>query len=195
MIFDPDLHEYREDDGTPIPSVTQVLKAAGVIDDRWYTAEARDKGSAVHKLCERYAQGERQDRHGRALADLPYVNAFARWVADYCVWAIATECRVYHKVNGKAYAGTFDLLAEIEGRRELIDIKSGVPARWHVVQLAAYAMAQPTDDTGASWGRSVNPDRIAVLYLKADGTYRYAPIPGSRFVDAIREWKKHLDGN
>lgn len=195
MIFDPDLHEYREDDGTPIPSVTQVLKAAGVIDDRWYTAEARDKGSAVHKLCERYAQGERQDKHGRALADLPYVNAFARWVADYCVWAIATECRVYHKVNGKPYAGTFDLLAEIGRRGVLVDIKTGAPAKWHAVQLAAYAMARPADKAGKVKDRFINPDRIAVLYLRADGEYRYCPIPGSRFVEAIREWKEHLDGN
>lgn len=192
MTFDPDLHEYREDDGTIIPSVTQVLKAAGVIDDRWYTAEARDKGSAVHKLCERYAQGERLDKHGRALRDLPYVNAFARWIDDYRPWVIATECRVYHKINGKAYAGTFDLLSEISANYILVDIKTGAPAKWHAVQLAAYAMASLVDSSGTVENRQVNPDKIAVLYLKKDGTYRYAPIPGSRFVEAIREWKEYL---
>ncbi len=193
MTFDPDSHEYREDDGTLIPSVTQILKAAGVIDDRWYTAEARDKGSAVHKLCERYAQGERLDKHGRPLRELPYVNAFARWADDYRPWAIATECRVYHKIHGKPYAGTFDLLAEISGRRELVDFKTGAAAKWHAVQLSAYAMARMVNYPEIP-DSSVNPDRIAVLYLKADGTYRYAPIPGSRFVEAIKEWKEHLNG-
>jgi hypothetical protein len=41
-------------------------------------------------------------------------------------------------------------------------------------------------------GRPVNPDRCAVLYLKADGTYRYMPIPGGRLVEAIREFKEYL---
>jgi len=192
MTFNPDSHEYREDDGTLIPSVTQSLKAAGVIDDRWYTAEARDKGSAVHKLCERYAQGERLDKHGRPLRDLPCVNAFARWVDDYRPWAIATECRVYHKINGKPYAGTFDLLAAIQGKRSLIDFKTGAPAKWHAVQLAAYAMARIVNKDGEIIADFVNPDKIAVLYLKADGSYRYASIPGSRFVEAIAEWKEYL---
>lgn len=191
MTFDPARHEYREDDGTPIPSVTQILKTAGVIDDRWYTAEARDKGSAAHKLCERYANGERYDKHGRPMCDLPYVNAFARWVMDYSPWAIATECRVYHRLNGKPYAGTFDLLAEIEGRRELIDIKTGAKAKWHAVQLAAYAMAKITGQSNIIDG-PVNPDRCAVLYLQADGKYKYDPIPGGQFVEAIREFKEYL---
>ncbi len=185
MTFDPGSHEYREDDGTPIPSVTQVLKAAGVIDDRWYTAEARDKGTAAHKLCERYAAGHREDKHGRPLRDIPYVNAFANWMDDSYPWAIATECRIYHRLNGKAYAGTFDLLAEIQGKRTLIDIKTGAPAKWHAVQLAAYAMASMD-------GAPVNPDKCAVLYLKADGSYKYLPIPGSRLVEAIREFKEYL---
>lgn len=192
MIFDPDLHEYSEDDGTPIPSVTQILKAAGVIDDRWYTAEARDKGSAAHKLCERYAQGERLDKHGRPLRDLPYVNAFARWVEDYLPWAIATECRVYHRIDGKAYAGTFDLLADIASKRVLIDLKTGAKAKWHSVQQAAYAMARIVDKAGKVTDRFVNPDKIAVLYLQADGKYKYDSIPGGRFVEAIREFKEYL---
>ena len=36
MIFDPALHEYS-DGGVIIRSVTQILKAAGLIDDRWFS--------------------------------------------------------------------------------------------------------------------------------------------------------------
>lgn len=188
MIFDPGLHEYREDDGTPIRSVTQIIKEAGVIDDRFYTAEARDKGTAAHKLCERYAEGERLDKRGQPLRGYPYVNAFAQWVDDYSPWAVATECRVYHRINGKAYAGTFDLLAEIEGKRVLVDLKTGSKAKWHEVQLAAYAMASII---GPEYNY-INPDKLAVLYLQADGKYKYDLIPGARFVEAIREFKGYL---
>jgi len=191
MTFDPGSHEYREDDGTPIPSVTQILKAAGVIDDRWYTAESRDKGTAAHRLCERYAEGDREGKRGIFLRALPYVNAFANWVDSCYPWAIATECRIYHKLNGKAYAGTFDLLAEIQGKRTLIDIKTGAPAKWHAIQLAAYAMAHLTGNPFIE-GKPVNPDKCAVLYLRADGSYKYDPIPGARLVEAIREFKEYL---
>ncbi len=192
MTFNPDRHEYSEDDGTQIPSVTQVLKAAGVIDDQWYTAEARDKGSAVHKLCERYANGDRFDKRGRELASLEYVNAYAAWQRDTLAYALATECRVYHRINGGAYAGTFDILAQILSRRALVDLKTGAPAKWHAVQLAAYAMACPVDESGKVGRTPINPDSCAVLYLRADGTYRYAPIPGSRLVEAIREFKSYI---
>jgi hypothetical protein len=58
MTFDPVLHEYRDGD-LIIQSVTQILKRAGHIDDRWYSEEARERGSAVHELCERFNKGIR----------------------------------------------------------------------------------------------------------------------------------------
>jgi len=192
MIFNPAAHEYTENDGTPIPSVTQIIKAAGIIDDRWYTQEARDKGSAVHELAERYAAGIRVDNKGNPLAAYEYVNSFAAWCRDYHVFTLSTECRVYHKINGKAYAGTYDILADIGGKTVLIDIKTGAKAKWHAVQLAAYAMAHPVVG-GVVNVFAVNPDALAVLYLQAGGEYRYEKIPGSRMVEGIREFKEYLN--
>ena len=192
MIFNPAAHEYTEDDGTPIPSVTQIIKAAGIIDDRFYNADARDRGSAVHEFCERYADGVRVDNRGNLLAAYEYVNSFAAWMSDYGVFTLSTECRVYHKINGKAYAGTYDILADIGGKNVLIDIKTGVKAKWHAVQLAAYAMARPVID-GAVQADPVNPDALAVLYLQAGGKYRYEKIPGARMVEGIREFKEYLN--
>jgi len=192
MIFNPAAHEYTEDDGTPIPSVTQIIKAAGIIDDRWYTADARDKGSAVHALCERYAGGSRIDKRGNQYRDYEYVNSFAAWMSDYGVFTLSTECRVYHKINGRAYAGTYDILADIGGKTVLIDIKTGAKAKWHAVQLAAYAMARPVID-GVVQADPVNPDALAVLYLQAGGKYRYEKIPGSRMVEGIREFEEYLE--
>ena len=185
ILFNPAIHEYK-DGGEIIPSVTQILKVAGVIDDRWFSEESRERGSAVHDLAERYANGEREDKLGRSLESLEYVNAFARWMKEKKVYSIYTECTVHNSINGKRSAGRFDILALIGGKRVLVDLKSGGPAPWHKVQLAAYALAMFQD------GTPVNPDKVANLYVKPDGTYHYRPVNGMDLVRAIRTWKECL---
>jgi len=178
MTFDPILHEYRDGD-TIIPSVTQILKAAGLIDDRWFTAEARERGSAVHALCQRYAQGERRDDLGRPLDSLEYVNAQAAWFRARKPYAIATEQMIEGNIDGHRYVGTFDLLADIDGKRCLIDYKTGTGLKWHPAQIAAYALA-------------VNPDRCMMLHLRADGTYKEAYIQGRGLLDGLGDFMDAL---
>jgi len=178
MNFNPDLHEYSDGD-VIIPSVTQILKGAGLIDDQWFSEEARDRGSAVHTLCERYAHGVRFDDTGRPLASLQYVNAFARFVSDFGVYAIDTETLIEGIVNGRRYAGKYDLLAEIQGKRVLIDLKTGAKAKWHSVQIAAYAM-------------QINPHSAMDLYIKADGKYIASWLTPGQIVDGIRQFKEAI---
>ncbi len=49
--LDEDHHVYNVG-GVIRPSVTQVLKDAGLIDTHWYTEEARLRGKAVHAACQ-----------------------------------------------------------------------------------------------------------------------------------------------
>ena len=178
MIFDPVLHEYR-DGNLIIPSVTQILKRAGYIDDRWYTEEARDRGSAVHEFCDRYANGIRFDDLGRPLASLEYVNACAAWMKNSRAYAVQTEFKIDHILNGRRYAGKPDLLAEIASRRVIIDYKTGGKAPWHVLQIAAYALA-------------TNPDNAMVLYLKPDGRYVESWVSPLELVRGISAFKDAL---
>ena len=178
MTLDPVLHEYRDGE-TVIPSVTQILKNAGMIDDRFFTAEAREKGSAVHKLAQRYANGERRDDLGRELSSLEYVNALAAWFRERRPYAIATEQMIEGNLDGHRYAGTFDLLAEVDGKRWLIDYKTGAGLKWHPAQIAAYALA-------------VNPDRCMMLHLRADGTYKEAFIQGWALLDGLEDFREAL---
>jgi hypothetical protein len=178
MTFDPILHEYRDGE-TIIPSVTQILKAAGLIDDRWFTAEARERGSAVHSLCQRYANGERRDDLGRELSSLEYVNALAAWFRARKPYAIATEQMIEGCIDGHRYAGTFDLIAEVGKMVWLIDYKTGPGMKWHPAQIAAYALA-------------VNPDRCMMLHLRADGTYKEAFIQGRALLDGLEDFRKSL---
>ena len=183
MLYDPIKHEY---DGGRSPSVTTILKAAGYIDDRWMTEEGRERGSAVHELCERYAMGERFDKKGRELASLEYVNAFANWMRDTSAYAITTECIIHHTLCGRPYAGRFDLLAEIQCKRRLVDLKTGAKAKWHKIQIAAYALAKFNDES------LVNPDQCSCLYLKADGNYKEDRASGAELVETHSP-TRHVD--
>lgn len=187
MTFDPAAHEYRDDTGLIIPSVTQVLKAAGYIDNRWYNVEARDRGSAVHELARRFANGERYDAAGRKLEGLEYVNAISRWFDTTGAYAISTETMICGESNGQSYAGMFDLLAEIGGKRVLVDYKTGAKAKWHPLQMGAYAMAKI-----AATGEPVNPDMVIIMYAKVDGRYTEDRLYGARLVDAIRGFREAI---
>lgn len=186
--FDPELHVYTDSEtGEVIRSVTQVLQDSGHIDGRWFTAEARDRGSAVHTLCERYAKGDRFDALGRPLESLEYVNAFASWVKARRPYLVASECIVSHELNGKRYAGKFDGIYEFLGqKRTLVDVKTGARAKWHPIQLVAYSLAKLND------GTRVNPDSMMDLYLRKDGTFRECYVTGLEMVKAIEDFKEAL---
>lgn len=183
--FDSDFHEYTIN-GRVIPSVTQILKNAGYIDDRFFTAEARDRGTAVHELCRRYAEGVRTDALDRPLENLEYVNAFALWMKQNHVYVIKSESTVYGIENSKEYAGRFDILAEINGKKVLVDIKTGGKIKWHSLQLAAYAMARFEN------GDKVNPDRLMDLYIKKDGKFTESYINPVELPSCIKEFKNAL---
>lgn len=186
ILFDAELHVYTAN-GVILPSVTQVLKRAGLIDDRFFTSEARERGSAVHTLCERYAQGERKDNSGRNLSSLEYVGGFTAWMEKTGAYLMSSESIVSHTINGKRYAGKFDGLYWIDGKRVLVDIKTGAKSRWHKMQLAAYSMAYFQDRT------RVNPDKCISLYVKADNSYRDEHFTGAELVTAIDEFREALE--
>jgi hypothetical protein len=176
--FHAGLHEYR-DGGTVIPSVSQVLKQAGLA---WYPGgagrEAMELGTAVHRLCARYAGGQRADDRGREIASLEYAGAFADFCTDEKAVPVAAEKIISHAIDGYRYAGTFDLLADINGEKTLIDIKTGSPAPWHAMQLAAYALAS-------------DPDRVMCLYL-TPGSYRRRYFTAEELLQASADFGKAL---
>ena len=132
--------------------------------------------------------GERFDKRGRELASLEYVNAFAAWMRDTMAYAITTECIVHHTINGRPYAGRFYLLAEIGGKRRLVDLKTGAKAKWHKIQIAAYDLACFDN------GEQVNADGCSCLYLRADGSYKEDRMSGVELVENIALWKDALAG-
>ena len=74
----------------------------------------------------------------------PTLRVFAQWQKEYTVGIIKPkediECKVYDFENG--YAGTIDMVAEVRGRRGIVDLKTGNAIRdEHSLQTAAYLNA------------------------------------------------------
>ena len=85
------------------------------------------------------------------------------------------------EIDGHRYAGKYDLMVEIQGKRVLIDIKTGAKAKWHPVQLAAYAMQS-------------KPHSAMDLYLKANGKYAASWLTPGQLVEGARTFRRAIQG-
>ena len=142
-----------------IPGVTEVLRAAGYVDDRWYTPEATHRGTVVHVATALWDRGQ------QTLPGLPdecrgYLESWQKFLADREPEFLSIERANWSPMY--MYAGRWDRRALMSDGHWLIDIKTGNPVWWHGVQLAALAELCDRELVG----------RMAV-YLQAVG---WAPI-------------------
>lgn len=154
--FEAESHTYRVA-GRELPSVTTVLKSAGLIDLTWYTEDARVVGQHAHLAC-RF-----DDENDLDESNLPPVVAgrVAAWRAfkrDTGAEVLAIEQPVANESHG--YAGTLDRRIRWHGALWVIELKPATPERWHALQLAAYAACV------------TQRHRRAVVHLHEDGKYR-----------------------
>jgi len=114
--------------------------------------EAAEKGSIVHKACELLSQGKiiKHDTKftNPETGELQEISAeeyycaltFVRWFEEFKPKIVATEMTVFN--DKYFYAGTLDLIAEIDGKLYLIDLKTSKDI-WpsHEIQIASYLHA------------------------------------------------------
>jgi hypothetical protein len=162
LTFDPTTHEYRVQERL-VPSVTKLIKAAGLIDDTWMDEEALARGSIVHQALEYDDQGD-LDEGSIDPRIMGYVEAWRKCRQEMGLEVVANEQKVYHETY--RYAGTLDRVVRRAGQLVLIDLKSGSPAAWHALQLALYLMATEQWDIN-------RPTARAAVYLEEDGRYKY----------------------
>lgn len=87
--------------------------------------KAKDVGTQCHKLIEwalRKAMGQTLPEPKASDAALVAFMAFQDWLTAHRVRPLAIEQTVYHPRLG--YAGTLDLVAEVDGRIAVIDFKT-----------------------------------------------------------------------
>lgn len=193
-FVDPKTGKYKVD-GEPYLSVT---KAIGVIDKpalRWWYAnqvylamvkdpglgeqeamaapyrsskKAMTRGTTIHSIIELYRD------HGKQLNKapehiVPYVKAFYQWIKDNEVEVVEHERTVVsHKYR---YAGTLDLLCQLNGSKEkvVIDVKTSKDGNIYPessLQVSAYINALQEEGEEVTNGY--------VLALSESGTYTFA---------------------
>ena len=140
-----------------LPHVTALIYAAGLMDLTHFTEAARDRGSAVHKACQFADEGD-LDESTVDPRVRPRLEGYRSFIAETAPAIHAIEEPVRNLAYG--YVGTLDRRLTLNGREGVLDIKNGVPAPWHPLQLAFYAGC--FDRPLRRWG----------LYLDGEGHYR-----------------------
>ena len=157
LTFDEKEHIYRLGDEI-LPSVTEVIKGAGLagdfMPDPWYL----QRGSLVHAAS---ALLDRNDLDESSLdpAIAGYVQGYRNFLKET---GFVPEVIEVPRFNPKLmFAGTPDRVGRLDGEGIVLDLKTGVSRpRWHRLQTAAYVLLSPE-----------HPEKRAALYLAADGGY------------------------
>ena len=157
VVFNAKDHTYVMD-GVNLPSVTTVLSNSGIIDSRWFTKSATDRGSKGHQATEFYDEGSLNE--GELDEQLkPYLAAWKRFLVDTGTKIIDIEKVVYHPKY--LYAGTVDRVALMDGEPCILEIKAGKPTKWHPLQTSAYQQCMKEKTNGAHLRR-------IIVYLSPD---------------------------
>jgi hypothetical protein len=133
--------------------------------------EATARGREIHSYGEALAKGEVVDVPERLYGP---AKAYADWLNRWHVEVTHTECPVINRRHN--YAGTFDLLARIDGESWLIDLKTGKGVFAETaLQLAAYRYAEALLLPDGSEVVMPNVDRVGVAHVLSDSV-RLLPV-------------------
>lgn len=165
LSFDESKHIYTLN-GIVLPSVTMLMKPLsdtvyGSIDKDILDKAAR-KGTAVHSAIETY--------NNFGIIDIdtenkPYFDGYLKFAEEHSISAYGSEIRLYHKEL--LYAGTADMIADVDGQLTLIDFKTSYAVSEMLcgVQLEAYIRAFK------SHSLDFDIQRRAIVHLKKNGEY------------------------
>jgi hypothetical protein len=205
LTFNEARHEYHLD-GRLVPSVTQVLRGAGLISlvdfadqERKLMVEmgystaslvpseilqhALARGTRVHKACHYLSEGL-LDWDTVDEKDRPYVDAAAQFLADTRFELlldqhgrpVGRELRLYS--TRYVYAGTSDLVGRWNGQLAIVDWKTGNPEDVCAdLQLAAYENALREMPELAELLRLKPGDTILRCSVRLRKDGEYAPTP------------------
>ena len=175
--FIEDDHTYWDGDRR-IHSVTEIMQAGGIIDTAWYTEEARQRGTQVHKAIHLLTENDLD----HSILDpelMPFVEAFNDFQLATGFQKLLSEQTVYSE--SQDYAGRFDLYGSLNGWKVLIDIKTEHAPPWIGIQIASYAQAMKE--------MGFRVDKTFGLELKKNGRFRLwqhnDPVSLGKFLTAL----------
>jgi hypothetical protein len=168
LSFSAEEHEYRMD-GRRVPSVTEVLRLAGLYDSYEFTASIHKfRGGSVHHGCALLDMGgspsieltpgyAKNPEYVQVAKDIEegYWPAFVAWKKATGFQGYIWECPFIDPVLG--YGGTEDVIGLCNGEVWMPDLKSGGLPSMVCCQTSAYELllrkGQPTnpDHPGLDW--------------------------------------------
>lgn len=172
-----DTRCYQRDKETYYPSVTTILQY--IPKNKYFEEWLKDvghnadfikeqagyEGTQVHEAAEALLKGEEvewMDNFGNAKYSFPVwkmILKFADFWKTYQPTLLLSERIVYS--DKYKFAGTVDLVVELEGEKWLLDIKTSKNLhKSHSLQLASYAKALEEVS-------GIKVDRTGILWLKA----------------------------
>lgn len=134
------VHVYQFN-GSKVPGVTSVLKAAGVL--RAFGSETDlARGTHVHAMIKFWFDGNLDVDN---LPDWlnPYLIGVKNFVAETGFTPEEWETPIYDRFH--RYAGTPDVKGKMRGQRLrcVVDFKTGTIGDWTKIQTAAYTKGEP----------------------------------------------------
>ena len=192
--FTEATHEYTVD-GIRVPSVTQILESAGLVDYRGIPPEtlryAAERGTAVH-LASVYYDQEDLDPDSLDPQVAKYLAAWRKFRLEHEFQVLESEQMHLGELNDLQFGMTVDRVVKIDGRLAILDLKcSSKVYDWCGVQTAGYAIGLGNGTLDAR----LAVYRRLVVQLKPDCTYRLyeysGPMDGEIFAAALRiaHWK------
>ena len=145
MKYNEERHEYKEN-GIIIPSVTQILKGAGLIDlsfiNKDLLAEKADFGTKVHETTELYDKFELDTETLHPTLN-NYLKQWVKFQNDFKIQIQEIETMYYHP--SYRFAGRLDRIISIGKDFAIVDIKTGGKFPSYPIQTAAYKMLYETN--------------------------------------------------
>lgn len=136
--FDPERHVFTIDD-RPVPSITQALVEAGIIQTAYYNEAGRQRGTFVHQALDYL------DRRDLDTASVP--AEYQGYLGGYQEFKACTgfepdingiEVPLFHPVH--LFGGIPDRWGRLNGSAVVLEIKTGEVEPWAALQTAAQAL-------------------------------------------------------
>lgn len=164
--FEPNGHVYTAlDTGEIIPSITQMLGQAGVVDDTFYTEESSRRGTEVHALTSDFDLGA-LDPDACLSRYRGYLLAHVQAMKILRPEFVAIEEPAVHPVY--RFGGRPDRVITLRGLKGVLEIKTTAhPEPSHALQTALQAILVAQD-------AELPPHMLQrlCLYLKPNGKFR-----------------------
>lgn len=165
--FDAVAHEYVDlTTGAVVPHITGMLLEAGIVDDRWFTEESRDRGSIVHQLTADYDLGALEEPESCVSQHLGFLHAHVAAMKLLHLEVLAVEEPIVRA--DPTFGGRPDRVIRRRGMLGTLEIKSTAGKdKSHQVQTALQAILLE-----AAYGLPAEQWLRLALYLKPSGRFQ-----------------------